>query len=901
MKELTNLIQTKLHPPPVGADLVERPSLFQRLQQNPDRSFTLVSAPAGYGKTTLIAAWLSRQSAPYAWLSLDQFDDDPAVFLRYVAGAIRGVFPEACAGLTRVLQAPDLPAAGTLAAIVINDLSQLPQPLVLALDDYHLLRNRTILQLVERILEQAPNRLHLVIISRMDPLLPLPRWRTQPGMLEIRQEDLRFSDAEAAQFLQTTAVAPIAPEIVPRLNQQLEGWVAGLRLLALSLQDSESAPIVSPEFQAGAREYITHYLFTEVLAQQTPDVQQFLLKTAVTDRFCADLADVLSPEQAAARQIIAYLKRADLFIIPLDEAGEWFRYHHLFQQMLQQKAAAQFDKAMLVRLHNLAGDWLAQHGFVDEALQHYLDAGTSTSLNAGVALIESNSRNLLNSLERRRLERWLEILPPEIVWQRPRLLLAKAWLHYRHWQLQAMTAVLNQLQTWLQNHPDDLPRDEKDFVLGQWYTLHCVTTYCLDADFAGTISAADEALRLLPPTEQGTLGTAVSYRAASLQATGEGETAVAQLQQALADPAPQGPAWVQLYLGLSFAHLTAGSLLALHRVVEQFLATATVNPMGTTPANWVSGIALYEANQLDAARQAFTATVELHYSTNFLAACDSWLGLARICQEQGDLAQAQHYLETARAEALRLGSADLLPVIEAVQAYQAHLQGETLALSNAEVAVALRWISAFQPDAAPEYAMLTFIPLLFWARLVAALGDEAACESARHVLEAKLETARTSHHVRRQIQLLAHLALLEIRLGEQEAARQTLQTAVKLAQPGGFVRSFVDCGLALRPLFQYLQQQAIAPHYVAQLLAAYPSTNSQEPEPPPLETILTAREAEILRLMQAGYSNTEIAQTLVISLYTVKRHASNIYRKLGVNGRRQAVYKAEQAGILTPA
>jgi LuxR family maltose regulon positive regulatory protein len=896
---IPTLIQTKLHLPPVSSDLVKRPSLIQQLNQNLNRNFTLVSSPAGFGKTTLVASWLTKQQFPYAWISLDKLDNNLSVFLQYVAAAIQHVFPEACMGLSRTLQVPDLPTDDTLAAIVINELNQLPQPILLVLDDYHVIHNSSILQLVERILGQSQNRLHLVIISRMDPLLPLPRLRLQQGMVEIRQEDLRFSDEEAGLFLRTAVTEPVAPETITRLNQRLEGWVAGLRLLSLSMQNSEQAQKFSLESQAGAREHITHYLFTEVLAQQTPEVQQFLLQTAFVNRFCASLGDALmafAPEHSAAQRIIAHLRRANLFIISLDEEGNWFRYHHLFQQMLQQKATAQFDKAAMNTLHNRAGAWLAQNGFVDEALQHYLSAG---NMDTAVSLIETNSRDLLNSLERQRLERWLEMLPEEIIWERPRLLVAKAWLFYRHWRLQALAIVLIRLQVCLEAEPVALERGEKEFILGQLQVLSSVTAFYLDDDFAKSITSAEQALSLLPQSEQGALGTALGYLALSLQAEGQLATAVSRLQQALANPAPLGPAQIQLYLSLSFVHLASGNLLALKQIIDQFMAMSQKMQLRMAPACWVSGIYYYELNQLDKAQQAFETTVSLHYDTNFIAACDSWLALTRICQEQGDFVQAQTYLDAVQAETLRLDNRELLPVIEAVQAYQWHMQGKS--------AVALRWARAFDPHDSPEWVFLTFIPLLFWVRILAAHGDSHELQELQQILQTKLTIAQSRYFTQRAIQLLAHLALVQTKLGHEDHARSTLEKAVRLAEPGGFMRAFIDCGPALRPFFEQLQQQAVAPHYLAQLMTVY-SANGQNklhgtfhPQTrSDMATLLTNREMEILQLMQTGLSNKEIAQALVISVYTVKRHASNIYLKLEVNGRRQAIYKAQQAGILSP-
>ena len=398
----------------------------------------------------------------------------------------------------------------------------------------------------------------------------------------------------------------------------------------------------------------------------------------------------------------------------------------------------------------------------------------------------------------------------------------------------------------------------------------------------------------LPTKEQGALGTALGYWGLSLQAQGEGETAVSRLQQAVDDPAPLGPASIQLYLALSFIHWTSGNLVAMKQTAERFMVLSEKLPQATAPACWVSGIYHYERNQLNAAQQKFEETVALHYSTNFVAACDSWLALARICQERRDFAQAQAHLDAVRAETLRLENGDLLPVIDAVQAYQWLLQGKA--------AAALRWARAFDPNQSPEWTTLTFVPLLFWARILAAHGDAAEQQVVQQALKSRIEHAQARHFSRRTIQLLTHLALVQTKVGNGDQALRSLEQALRLAQPGGFVRSFVDAGPTLKPLLEQLQRNGAAPHYLQQLIAAYSQNGQTETalrtQSPEMATLLTPRELEILQLMQGGLGNAEIAQELVISPHTVKRHAANIYRKLEAKNRRQAVYTAQQVGLL---
>jgi LuxR family maltose regulon positive regulatory protein len=630
-----------------------------------------------------------------------------------------------------------------------------------------------------------------------------------------------------------------------------------------------------------------------VLSKQTLDVQQFLLRSAFAERFCADLGDELVDAHGGkpAQTLIDEIKQANLFLVTLDEAEGWYRYHHLFQQMLQRRAYRELGKEEIKELQNRAGRWFAQKGLVEEALNCFLAINNVT---AAATLIEGNSRNLLNNLERRILEHWLDLLPEDIVWQRPRLLVAKAWLLYRHWRLLPLASVLDQLEHSLTQNRTNLTTAERQFITGQMNALQsAIFTMQAEAPQKSMV-AAEQAVAYLPNTEQGALGTAMAYWGLSLQAQGDEEAAVSRLQQAVDDPAPLGPASIQLYLGLSFIHWTSGDLVAMKQTAERFTALSEKLPQATAPACWVAGIYCYERNQLDQARQAFEETVALHYSTNFMAGCDSWLALARICQLQGNFEQAHAHLDAVRAETLRLENRDLLPVIDAVEAYQWLLLGDADA--------ALRWARAFDPDQSPEWMTLTFVPLLFWARIIAAHGDAAEHQVVQEALGSRRERAQARHFSRRSIQLLTHLALVQKKAGKGDQALRSLEQAFRLAQEGGFVRSFVDAGPTLKPLLEQLQGNGVSAHYLQQLLAAY-SRNGQTETPrrtqwPEISTLLTRRELEVLQLMQGGLGNAEIAQELVISVHTVKRHAANIYRKLDVKNRRQAVYKAQQVDLL---
>ncbi|MEA3440355.1 MAG: hypothetical protein U9R58_08735, partial [Chloroflexota bacterium] len=437
--EPTLLLKTKLNIPRLSGGFITRPHLVERLNHNLDCKLTLISAPAGYGKTTLMAAWLGSCDRPSAWFSLDKNDNDLVLFLSYFATAIRSVFPHSCSDTLELLRSPQTPTVDYLAGTLTNEIDDLPGSIMLALDDYHFINEKAIQQLMARLINYQPASLHLVIATRSDPLLPLPRLRADQQIFELRSEDLRFSAEEAEQFLRYATDGAIDHNTTIAINQRTEGWVAGMQLAALSIQSRDQAAFLEG-FRGDTNKFILEYLVNEVLMGQPVDVQQFLLKTAILERFCADLCDAITgkhPDQELT--ILEVLKRANLFLIPLDEKGYWFRYHHLFQQMLLGKLISQKSRAEIADLHLSASRWLGHHGYIEEALHHALEAN---DVQAASELVEENSQNLLNRLERHTLERWLSMLPEEAIWVRSKLLVAQAWLLYRQWHLMSMDAVL---------------------------------------------------------------------------------------------------------------------------------------------------------------------------------------------------------------------------------------------------------------------------------------------------------------------------------------------------------------------------------------------------------------------------------------------------------------------------
>ena len=412
------LLQTKLTQPPITRGLIDRPRLFEQLSSSIDHPLTLICAPAGYGKTTLVCSWLEHRAAdrrendaslPTAWLSLDQEESDLNLFLRYFIAALRTIYAEACDETLKLLQAAQPAPEAVLQTMFCNDLQKLPGEAILVLDDYHFIHGKAVHSLLGELARHWPKPLHLVLVSRIEPPLPLTSLRAKGMISEIRTQDLRFRPEETAAYLQQWQFASVSQKALPLLEERFEGWPAGLQLAALSLRAADSQESVLLAI-SGENADITGYLVDEMLSHQFPAIHEFLLKTSLLGRFCASLCEAATGEIDAAwtaRACLEWIERSELFIIPLDSRREWYRYHHLFQELLQQRAAAEMGVDQVANLHRRASAWFEEHGLIDEALSHALAAG---DLDLAARQMSAGLRDVINHEDRPTLERWLGML-----------------------------------------------------------------------------------------------------------------------------------------------------------------------------------------------------------------------------------------------------------------------------------------------------------------------------------------------------------------------------------------------------------------------------------------------------------------------------------------------------------
>ena len=615
------LICTKLNRPQVVGRLVARPRLIQQLQPSLTVPLTLICAPAGFGKSTVVSAWVDAiladapatdQPLRVAWLSLDEGDNDVSVFLRYLVSAVRTVYPTACATVVDFLRAPVQPAPDLIIAALINDLAELPSACVLILEDVHVISSEAVHDVLQGLAERGPLLFHLIMTSRSTPMLPLARMRARGYLHEVRVRDLRFTPDETAAFLQQTLPVPLSPAALDILIVRTEGWIAGLHLAALSLASASDAETAVTDL-AGSDTFIAEYLIDEVLSRQTPEIRRFLLVTSALDRFCAGLADAMLSETGAprdAQQAIEALEQANLFVIPLDGAREWYRYHALFKDLLLVRLQTEYTSGQIDELRRRAVGWFAQHGYMDEALQNALAAH---DLDLAAHLMESALCDVLNRGDRPTLDRWLRWLPEEFIERRPALLLIKVWALELSWQLEAQKEVMNKIEAVLADGREtQATPDEQQLLRGQLAVLKAQAAYFSNRPYEA-ISYAQDVFALLPPSWMYVRGGAALYLGLAMQAIGQSVDAERLLTEqfaAIADKTNGYRIW--LLWSLCFIHYMNGQYELLLRSASLLLTQAAQARLTSLTgwAHYFLGVVHYEWNSLDAARIQFKAVLE---------------------------------------------------------------------------------------------------------------------------------------------------------------------------------------------------------------------------------------------------------------------------------------------------
>lgn len=930
------LLQTKLSIPPPRSNLVPRQRLTELLDAGQRRKLTLISAPPGFGKTTLVSNWIyqldepgGQASAPeefhpsslelplprVAWVSLDEQDNDPARFWQYVIAALQNLNAALGEHLPGAFQASQPPPLEAILTLLINNLAAYQPasdqllPLLLILDDYHVITSDAIHDGLNFLIDHQPSTLHIVITTRSDPPLQLSRRQGRSEITQIRASELSFNNAEAEEFLNSLMGLNLSGNDVTALKSRTEGWIAGLQLAALSLQDQEDRHTFVTAF-AGDDRHIADYLVDEVLRHQPMDVQFFLLRTSILDRLCAPLCDALTG-RSESQTILISLERANLFLTPLDNRREWYRYHQLFADLLRQRLRESSSEEDIALLHRQAFEWYAERGEIIDAINHALLAGNHQDV---ALLIEQQAQEIFGQFKLNTLTKWIQALPEDFVSNRPKLSMIYAWALLA-------TGQLEEVERSLQSIESSMDASAEVVATADWYKL--------DPEVKGALAEVivirsalsisqfeiDKALELcqwvLPYlndnsqpflfNEPLSLRTVVLFNMGiASEYNGEGALAEEALSEAVRLSLEQRNINI---LPAAMAHLAQlqvvqGQLHQAHQTYRRAIRLASEYSDWPSPMAGAAEIGLgnlyYEWNDLERSLRHLNAGISLAERWNHVESLQTgYIGLAKLKHALGDESGAEALLEELARTLQQFEGKYLLPAVDASRA--------RLWIAQSKLATANSWLQTSNLMLDGEFSYFQENDYLIVARLLIA---QDRWEEADRLTARLLEFAEEGARRGRVIEVSMLRALVLMGQGKSVRAQETLSNVLAEAEPEGYVRLFIDEGPPMAQLLFRVAANSTKSSYINRLLDLIDVQVASEGDKPeysesqPVEP-LSNREIEVLECIDEGLSNREIAQRLTISLSTVKSHTRNIYGKLGVNSRTQALAYARAWGILT--
>lgn len=913
-----SLLATKLYIPALRPNRVPRPRLTARMEAGTAGPLTLLSAPAGFGKSTLLSEWIHHGGRQVAWVSLDEGDNDPVRFLGYAVTALRKLRPglgEETLTLLRHAQSPAPVELEPILTGLLNEIDAADADLVLVLDDYHAIDSPAVHQAVQFLLDRLPPRLHLVLATRVDPPLHLSRLRARGQLAELRARDLRFTSQEAADFLNQAMGLSLSTADVAALEERTEGWAVGLQMAALSLAGRRDVESFIAQF-TGSHRFILDYLTDEVLSRQPEPVRDFLLRTSILTRLSAPLCDAIIGQNAGqntgqntgtgnGQAILETLDAANLFLIPLDDTRTWYRYHHLFGTLLRHQLERQVGKAGVAALHERAGDWYADHGYPEDALEHALAAG---ALDRATELISEHALPRLMAADAGTVIRWIRALPAEWLDRRPELRLTYAWALIAQLELKEAEAQVRTAERGLGSAPGTELEAHLKTLRGLLTRAAGQTREAIDLYRQASARLPEDGhfLHGLLSLELGTAYLTTDEPAAAELAFEEARTACDRAGNTFG---VLGAEWHLAEIRIARGRLHEALALARRslRLAEE---RGGRNAPGAAMAHGILAEIRREWNDLPAAVELAGRAWELgkrgEIANGLLVGS---LYMARVLQSLGDFPGALAALERAEEIMARTGQPGWIAIIHllrsGIQLAQSRVEGDPAAFEAAvrwarDFGLLDGWREGFE-EKLPGLHHYDF-PYLIVARILILQRETG---TALELLAGALERAERTGRVRSVIEILTLEALVHASRGERETALACLRRALTLAEPEGFVRIFADEGPELAGLIRQAAPGAVSPDYARRLAEAFgPEDSAPAPSPPapaPAQDLpepLSEREIEVLRLIATGLSNADAGRRLFIAPSTVKKHLENIYAKLGTRNRTQAIARAREAGVL---
>lgn len=895
------ILRTKLFRPRISEDFVDRVELFKRLDKSVKHRLVLVSASAGYGKSLTVSRWLEQSDINSTWLSLGENDSDLVSFFHYFIEAIHKLFPDSCVQSQTLLSAPVPCSREDLAEELINELSEIGRPIHIVLDDYGFIHDQDVHFVLECLLEYDLPSLSLVLITRRDPPLSLTKLRGKGVLAEIRQTDLKFSLRETREFLQTFVVGNITDEDCLEFYDKLEGWPAGTRMIALGLKGHTDIKEFTREMRGDSRD-IKDYLMSEVLLHQPRAIREYLVTTSILNRMCPSLCEALCDQpDVDGSMFLKQLEQSNLFYIPLDGHHNWFRYHHLFQSLLQYSLEKRFNPDEISALHERAYHWFSQHGFIEDAMHHALLA-ENTSL--AIALVAENKSRLMEKEEWHQLRRLIKPLPVTLVQSEPEILMIGAWSLIG---FPEMNPVLDSIETIMLGSPKEYPEGGR--LWGEFLVLRSLQSY-YDTDGEKAFQQAARALDYLPEENGSERGFGVILQAVSLQMNGKTLEAQELVLNAMSrNQSKESTYHARLLSALCFVYWMDGALKDLQQIAQVYLELGQRIRLSETVAHahFFLGVSSYEMNDIETAFFHLSKivvqdkTLKLVNRHNYI---HSTFALSYVYLEMGLVKKAQSLTQEIVKLALDMSNPYILGIAKAFEA--------DVALRLGSLGEAMAWSSTYD-SSIMRPALRFYTPRLTLVRTHLTEGStDSLCNAATLLNKLDNYFSKISNFQFR-IKVLALQALLYEKLGDRENAIDKLTDSFAIAAPKGFIRTFVDMGQDMADLLKRFPLQHHFSDYASSLLSDFPeagkatlkSHTSADPSTiqpymeEPQSPLFTNREHEIVLLLHKRLSNQEIADRLFISYGTVKRHTANIYKKLQVKNRREAVDKAVSLNIIS--
>jgi LuxR family maltose regulon positive regulatory protein len=896
------LIRTKFYPPRVSEQLIRRQKLIERLNHSLNQPVTLVSAAAGYGKSTLALQWLKANDYPFAWLSLDSYDSELDLFADYLIAALATVFPTIGKETVSLLTRAQSPSARQLGDSLLRDLRDLSQPVFLVLDDYHTIKNKDVHEFMMRLMRQQPADLHLVLLTRVDPPLDLARLRGQGQLQEIRGSDLSFKTEEAAGLLELIVNKPIDWETVSLLNKRTEGWPAGLRMAAMSMRAADDYRGFARRYITAGQKFVSDYLLNEVLSQLPDEQRLLLLRSSIVDRFCAPLLDELAADSIPGINSLEFLDQlysANFFVVALDDHGTWYRYHHLFRQLLQQQLNLVSTYEEIAAINLQASAWFEDAGFIEDAVIHALQGGESER--AGI-IVENHVHGPINQENWRLTDRWISLLPEEVR-QRPGLLATQAILEQLRYRLSLILPLLDEAEIGLKEDKYKYTPEQKKAWYGVINTFRA-TLFISSVTPQDALQYAEKALLQVDTTARYVYSLAELWRIYALQQTGNFQEAIRLSRHLLASRIGLPDVLTnRLMLAQCGAYYGEADVRGLSSSAASYLdlALRSGQQLSIAWANFLLGWSHYQANRLEEAKDHFRNVLEIGSAAHVRTVIDSITGLALIHSAHGEREEARVKADELRKFLIEQGALTLLP-------FAASLSVSLLDPDSKAIVSVDDFMIKYKEQLAADLYQL---PVLTSCQCAIVSKDTDRLAVAEKILSDCRAFALFRNNKRQLIQIDILLALLYEQRGDSQRALDSLKTAVLLGEPGGALRYFVDLGPQLIPLLRKLHDQGTAPAYIQNILDAYSETGLMESFLPAAEATgtlsaeavfimgeLTNREIEVLRLLGRRLTNKEIAKQLHVSPNTIKKYSIGVYSKLEVDNRRQAVARAIELGII---